>query len=251
MIHIGEIPNPSDIMLQRFQQDGFGGAGFKALSKEEFAIGPHRALLVNYEQPDENGVNWQKWGLLFGNEEKTTMIVAAYPSDAAAELSGPIKETLLGVKLDPKYNQYVTRNTVGPATGKMKRARSLRDEEVYFETDESKPRTGVSPFLMVSKLNPRDEAHDKREFATVVAETANGSTGTRIKSIEPITLDGVEGFEIYAETEDQATGAPVSMYVVVLLPPGGYYRIRGSVGADRSAEFLPEFRAMVHGWKRS
>jgi hypothetical protein len=251
MIHVAEIAVDSQPMIERLKKGDVGKPAITLLSMEEFMIGPHRALLMNYEQPDAAGTNWQKWSLMFGNDEKTTMLVAAYLPEAAADLSEPIRSTLTGVKLAPTYSQYSTRNSVGPGTGKLKRDRMSRNKEMYFEVDGPERKTGTSPFLLISEVRKRDEAHDKKEFATAVAKTSNGSEGVVVKSIQPIKLSGVEGYEIYADTQEEGTGAPTSMYLVVLLPPGGYLRIRGSVAKERAAEFLPEFKAMAHGWKQS
>jgi hypothetical protein len=74
---------------------------------------------------------------------------------------------------------------------------------------------------------------------------------TAVTTTTPISIDGLDGYEIVADAQDASSGTPLAMYQVMLFDNNrSYILIQGLVGANVRAEYLPEFRSMARSFKK-
>jgi hypothetical protein len=148
-----------------------------------------------------------------------------------------------------------TPNTVGPGTGKLTRIVRGAVLEAYSENGELDENEIVAPWLMTytKPLDPRIKTdEDKALLATNVAKLNHGGLpNVRVLSTEPITIDGVNGYEFVVNADSKEAQTTLAIYMAVLFPDDNYTLIRGSADKSVADEWIPEFRAMAHGWKKS
>jgi hypothetical protein len=171
--------------------------------------------------------------------------VVATPSQAP----GPPGPPSTGVIRD-----FAGEGMVGPGTGKLKWVASESEPgklNVYTPDGTFNPDSVIDPWLIVV-TRPRDQNIDKRKAATIkVSNDSKHFKDFQILSTTPVTIDGVEGYEILSQGEALTTPTMMSIYSVILFPtPNTYFIIRGQSTQADEDQWLPEFRTMAHGWKK-
>lgn len=96
-IMVTEIPGPYSQVTKKFNERDLGAKGMKLIEKKPVNIQEHDGLLLNVAQ-SAHGREFMKWLLVFGSEQKTILVTAAFPRETANELSEKIKSSLLSVE---------------------------------------------------------------------------------------------------------------------------------------------------------
>ncbi len=106
------------------------------------------------------------------------------------------------------------------------------------------------PMLVVAPSLDHRWIARPREYAEGLIQGLPGLTEARITERRLITVGDLDGVEMIGVARDRESGLEVAVYQTLLLTkPGGYFRIFGQVAADKSAEFLAEFRRVAEGFQ--
>jgi len=142
-------------------------------------------------------------------------------------------------------------------------------EDVDFRVDSSRLKLtrGIPKMLMYTKdgvlpVNPGAPLFavapslsavpvaDRQQFALDrLRQTAHTATRT-VRSHEPVTIDGLDGYETFTEASDTGSGTPLAVYQVILFDNSRYILMQGLVGERLAAEYVPEFKAMAVSFRR-
>jgi hypothetical protein len=135
---------------------------------------------------------------------------------------------------------------------RLKVANRLTNMLILTETGDLSQGPSGAPFLIVgSSIVPSDigdvEAFSRRRIGQTETIVGLGNlTGA------PVTIDGIEGYELLADARDDDPSArPLRIYQVILPEGSHYFIIQGITGADRAAEMIPEFRAVARSLRRN
>lgn len=101
-IKVNEIEANVVGLLKGFNKKYLSDNGMKELYRENLMINNHPACLVQVEQL-ENGIPFNKWMLIIGDQETTYMVIGAYPKSHELKLSVAIKEALMGIYPDHRF----------------------------------------------------------------------------------------------------------------------------------------------------
>lgn len=106
------------------------------------------------------------------------------------------------------------------------------------------------PMVVVASSLDRRWISQPQVYAEGLIQGLPGLTEVRITERKLVTVGDLDGVETIGVAKDRESGLEVAIYQALLLTkPGGYFRVFGQVAADKSAEFLPEFRRIAEGFK--
>lgn len=71
-----------------------------------------------------------------------------------------------------------------------------------------------------------------------------------IESLKPVTIDGLNGYEILAKAKDIRSTTPMTIYQVVLYEGQGYYIMQGLVSTKAANAYVPSLKEMARSFKR-
>ena len=247
------IPGPFAEVSAGFNKENLASRGLALLARGDVQVGKQPGILVHFEQTAA-GIEFQKWALIFGDEQKTTLVTATYPKDRASALSMTLKAAVLSTQPDSSQLADPAADlpfTLGPPD-KLKLATGLPRTLIY--TLDGKLGGDKSPenplFIAAPSLGKFASIFSSQETAQRRLQATAETKNLEIISHEPVTMDGLEGFESLADAEDKATGTPIVVYQVMLFSDESYIVMTGMVGKARADEFLPEFKQLAHSLKR-
>ena len=228
----------------------------KILSREKVTVDGLQGVLLHTEKsvPDGEGtIIRRQWDCVFGDGKESTLVSGVYYQDLPPIVAASLRAAVLSTKRDnsppPKPGDRQSFTLQAPTTLK------LVDEswKYYAYTEDGKvPTKSVdSPILSAGNF-PKEfqPASNRREFAEELLRGERGLEKFEIKTCEEITLDGLPGYELFANAVLAKSQKPVVLYYVVLFQPKEYIGISGYCGAANSDTYLPEFIAMAHSLKR-
>lgn len=234
-----------------FTQEQMNRRGWTLESKREVTVDDLPGVLVHFEQPAGNKV-FLKWSLVFGNDGKTTLVTATFPKAQEAVLSAQLKSAVLSARRSaaapPALGADLPFTLAAPQ--RLKLTPGVNKVLVYTKDGAIPAKSPKDPLFIVAPSIGKVVAPDARQFAE---SRLRGTAHTRQLSVtrtEPITIDGLSGYESLAEAEDATSGAPLIIYQVILFDPGSYIILQRLVGAELSGEFVPEFKALARSLRR-
>jgi len=245
------LPEAFEKLAHGFTAEHMQPRGMKLLGKQPLRIEGQSALLIHFTQ-SAGGTEWEKWALALGDATHTVLITATFPAEHRKRLSPLLEATLRSTRLDPEFPQG--RPAQPPfQLGETHKLKAVPDTGLglaYTEDGLLMANRPESPlFVAAPSLGPVLVA-DPRAYAEEKLRQTAKTTGITLQSHEPITIDGLSGFESLAEAKDEASDTPLTLYQVLLFDADRYVVMVGIVGAARRDDYLPEFRALARGFRR-
>lgn len=244
-IQVSVVPGPLAQTRKGMTKEGLAQRGMALVSQEAATVNEQSATLLHVRQ-EANGVEFEKWLVLAGDDRTTVLLVATTPAPAAEPLRAALRTALLGARWDPAaptdlFDGLPFRLT---PSGTLTDAKRTGDNVLLTEPDP--PVQGVERAVYVAgvSLNPVEipslAAFARHRAAATASVKALGNVrGTAIE------VAGLEAYELVADGKDTASSAPVLVYQVVIRDGKGYWLVQGVVAADRAAECLPLFRRIT------
>jgi hypothetical protein len=245
------IPAPYSQVSAGFTKELMTAKGWVLQSRDEVKVNGLPGILVHFEQPAGDEV-FLKWSFVFGDDQKTTMVTAAFPKALEQALSARLKSAVLSLRPDratppdPGADLPFTLAAtpkLKPSPGISKTIAFTRDGVVMIKSP------GDPLFIATSSLGEvvvgdRKKLAEQRVLGTVHTKQL------KEKSNDAITIDGLDGFESLSEAEEDLSGTPLIVYKVMLFDEGSYILMQGHVGTKLRDEFLPEFKAIARSFRR-
>jgi hypothetical protein len=243
------IPGPFAETTKGFTAAGLKTRGMTLRSKENISIEGQTGLLINLVQT-VNNTEFSKWIVVFGNQQETKMVTATFPTANTAKLSAPLKSVVLTAKNDLTSPQLGA--NVGftiAAANKLKITRGMGKTLMYTKDGVVPVKSRLDPLFLVAPSLSQVTIVDRQKFATDRLAKTGSIKIDAVTTTNPITIDGLDGYEIIADAQD-AAGTALTLYQVMLFEDKSYLLIQGIVGTKIRDEYLPEFKAMARSFKK-
>jgi hypothetical protein len=248
-IMVTEIPGPFAEVSNGFTPESAAGQGMAFLQRDEMTIADHDGLLVHMRQEGRNGV-FLKWAVLFGNDEMTVIITAAFPEERGEAFSAALRESVLQARWNPS-------KALDPFEGlpfTLAETEALRiatrsANTLLFTKDGLLPHEATQDPLLVAGASVSAVAiKDQERFASDRLQTTAGVADLTIRTRDTITIDGLPGRLIIADGQDEVFGAPSVVFQVMLFEGDSYYLIQGFSKAGDEEENLAAFRRVAESF---
>ncbi len=239
---------------------GFGDAaavaarGMKIINREEIKNANVTGILLQIEQQTELGM-FSKWLYATGDANETLFVTATFPRDSENSLSNEMKRSVLSARWDKDAKPVVNELgfTIQPA-GDLQRNDvvtialmfSTRGVAVVEKDDEAM--FIASPSISnVAAENPRTFAESR------VKQLNKDFSNVRIKSSVPVEIDGLNGYQVIAEANDNFKGRMrnITIHQTMLFDKASYFLMVGIVESSHAEKNLQAFRQMARSFKRT
>lgn len=250
-IMVTELPGPVGEVRKGMTKEGLATRRMVLLESQEVQVDGREALLLQVQQQAE-GVEFQKWFLIAGDERGTTLVVGTFPSSAAEALSAPVRRAVLSAAWDRQAKVDVFEALLYrlEPTPKLKIANRINNMIVFNEAGSLGPLEPGEPFYIAGNAVAKTDIADVAAFSrTRALQTANISLLRNARG-RPIRVDGLDAYELLADATHRGSGMPIQFYQVIAPADGTYFIFQGFVETDRAAEFLTEFRHITETFRR-
>ena len=248
-IMITEIPGPYSEIVKGMTKENFLSKGVKTKKFENLTINGLPALLIHGIQ-NAYGYTFTKYILIFGNETETIMINGAFP-DNMKEIGVQVKKSILSAIYDEKrvVDPFETIDySIDASKAGLKFGKNISNS-LIFTIDGIVPTNSTDKTtLMVSKSFSTITIEDKKLFVMNKLKQLY-TVETTIKYTNEISIDGINGFEAFAETKNKKTNNTEYVYQVILFSDNLYYIIIAST-ADSTNERIEQLKETIKTFKR-
>ncbi|HEX6373638.1 MAG TPA: hypothetical protein VF006_32225 [Longimicrobium sp.] len=250
-IMVTEVPAAFSLMESRLTPQAFAGQGMVLRGSEPFAVDSLRGRLISASQQAPDGVTYDKWVLMFGDDSATAIVTATYPQDSAASCSEPMKQAVLTARwsrapADP-LGGIGFRVTTGP---RLRIATRLGNSVAINETGTLPNTVPGAPLLVIGTSVAEVDLGDLEAFARRRLMQMPGISNYSNVSGCPLTIDGAAAHQLTADAVQTDDSTPLKLFQVVLPEGSHYILVQGLVAADRAADFIPEFQAIARSLHR-
>ena len=252
-IMVLSFPAPTEEMVNAFSDPtGLEQRGITLISQEAISISNQPGILAQLEQ-QAHGQTFSKWILIFGENNKTTLINANFPKALTEELSAPIKASLLSTQADQTLATPAPEETVDftitPTPG-MELALSMGGMLLYSEDGELNGENPEAPLFIISPSFSDVLVNDPGQFSRDRLQQTEQVDAIELITETPITIDDLEGYEITATGQDTNNKTPLLIYQTILFAEDRYYIMQGLVGETSGGTYLTDFKAMAESFQR-
>ena len=246
------IPGPFAEVTKGFTKETLATRGIGLLSKRDVRIANQAGLLLNLSQ-NAYGQEFQKWISVTGDETKTQVVTATFPTSKSGELSEAMRAVVLSATpLSTTGDTPSLPFEIGTVEGLVNVKRfAAMGKMVAFTKDGRIPAAQpTDPLFIVAPSLGDVPIDDQRTFAE---RRLNQTAHTKIDSIErvsDISIDRIKGIEIEAIGRDQKSENELMVYQVMLFPKeGGYILMTGLVGNSERDDYLPKFKSLARTYR--
>jgi hypothetical protein len=252
-IMVTELPGAFSEMDARLTPEALAEGGMTVRSADSLTVGGRPGRLFALTQ-QVDGVAFEKWVLVFGDEDGTAFVTGAYPRESAATLSEPIRLAVLSARRSgrPVGDPFEGIGFRIDPGSRLRIAERMGNTLAINGTGTLPNDDPGAPFLVVGPSISEVELDDVEAFSRIRA----GRLGNmlRLSSITgggPVTIDGGAGWELFADVTDLDDETPIKMYQVVIPEGGNYILLQAFVDEARAAAFIPEFQAIARSLRRT
>jgi len=249
-IVVVEIPGPYSQVTSKFTADGLRAGGIILRKQENVTIGGKTGMLLDVTQV-AGQLQVEKWILVFGTEQESTLITATMLQDHAGELSAALRTALLSTTVSTGPVDLLAGMDFTITTSDQLKLTQAPGKMLAFTKDGVMPSKSVEDPLFIAVKTPVTTPIADLEQAAL--QRLQQTATTKINSIEskqPIEIAGLKGFEIEALGQHTGSGAPLAVYLVLMADSESLVMMQGLVGASQRQTFLPQFKAMARSYQR-
>jgi hypothetical protein len=250
-IVVTEMPAPVAEIKKAMNKEDLATKGMVLLESETLKHAGKDALLVKVSQ-QASGIDFLKWMLITGEERATTLVVGTFRSDTEDELSAPMRTAVLSSSFGaaPKDAFEGLLFRIAPSA-KLKLAGRVSNMLLLNESGTTTPVAPEAPLYVIGSSMGEAAIGDLPAFAQArAAKTAKVKDVRNFKG-QPIKLDGLDAYELVADATDAKSGKALRLYQVIAPEGNNYFIAQGLVGAQRAAEFVPEFQRVTGSFKQA
>jgi hypothetical protein len=246
-----KMPAPYEKMLDGLSPEQMKKRGFIDRGRQVNEVGGTPGMLLHFDQLGPNGQLFTKWTLIFGDDAKTIIVTAAFPKEMEEQLSAQLKAAVQSTRLDdstpPEAGSDLPFTLQGSA--KLKAMAGTSGALVFLRDGAVPGKSPKDPLFIAAPVVREIAPENRRVHAERRLHLTAQIQDLAIKSTDPITVDGLEGYETIAEAKDKQSGTPLAVYQVILFVDDAYILMQGMVGIDLSEEYSPEFKAVARSLK--
>ena len=247
------MPAPFDEVTAGFTPQQMLLKAMRLKTKDTIRVGGNQGLLLGVWQRAA-GIDFNKWIVVFGDAEQTTLITATYPEVYADDLTEPLRNVVLSARSDttakpaPEARAGFAITPIEP----FKAADTVTGPSVLSYTLGGKAqmtRPGEPVFIAAASLGSAPVGGHKQATIKRLFQTALISE-VLVEETTAVRIDGLEGYAVRAAATHTPTSTPITLYHVMLFDDRSYYILQGRVGQDEEDRYLPMFKDMAASFKR-
>jgi hypothetical protein len=244
-IVVSEVPLSATMMRASLTPENAAKRGMVVSGSETVQLGDEDASLYSIVQNVQGSV-YHKWMIVFGSEEKTIMVVATFLEKYAPEMSEPAKAALLSVSRDPDapLDYFEGLSFQIEESSRLKIVRRVGNMITLGGNDE--PGAPDLPDLLYLIGSSFEAATgDVKGFSERRLKASYGVVDIEIVEGRPVTIAGLEGYEIVATASDEDSADPLTLYQAILPGEDVYYIAYGQSAPADAEVYLSEFRQVT------
>lgn len=228
MIMAMEVPGAYSDISKGFKAESLQSQGMELKTKHEIRVADMDGFIIELDH-NTMGMTFSKHIIIYGNDTSSTIINGICLKDSL-ELGKKIKQSILttyvdlGVKSDPRE---ALDYTINEEVGSMKFV-AVMGNAMLFNRDLMTPTESEDKAtLLVDKSFAKLEIIDEKLFCiSRLSKYGDNFSLLTHREIKKITLDNLDGFELFAKNEDIEEE---EMYQVILFDKqGGYFIFVGT-----------------------
>jgi hypothetical protein len=235
-----------------FTKEQLKTRGWILRSRQEVKVDNLPGILIHFEQPLGNRV-FLKWSLVFGDDQKTSIVTATFPKSYEKKWSTLLKSAVQSSTRITQQNPPEIGASLPftiTAAKKMKLTQSISRSLTYTKDGMMPGKSSMDPIFIAVPSIGKVVVINKLSYAEKLIQQTPYVKKLSVKSTEPITIADLQGFESIAEAEDTDSGILLTVYQVILFDQDSYIRMIGTTGTKFRTEYLPEFKAMARSLQR-
>ncbi len=248
-IMIIDIPGPYSETSKGITKENLLSKGIELIKTEQLTINGLSAIFVTGKQ-QAYGNNYKKYVLVVGSENETIMINGVY-TENQKKTGEAIKKSMLSVvyEADKKINPFdFLEYTIDVSETKLKLGKSMANS-LIFTTDGQVPTASADKTnLIVAKSFSNVSPEDKKLFSVNRLKQSPIEI-INLEYTKEISIDGLDGYEIYATGKDKKTTETENIYQVMLFNEEFYYIFFGTT-SDETTLSIEEIKKAVRTFKR-
>jgi hypothetical protein len=250
-IVVTEIPGAYQQVTADFTAANLKTRGMNQLSRDNVTIAGYPGLLVRVSQ-SANATTYNKWIAVFGDEKETVSIVATLPASGDASLL----RSLRNITTSAKWNRtkvvdpFADLKFTVTATPDLKFAKRIQNALLYNKSGVFQSSDPDDPILVVSQAISTVIVSDPQQYAQKRLAQTQQAKNIKIVATTPMTINGLQGYEIIADASDATNNRPIVIYQVMLFEGQTYYIIQGLVGSNAKSKYLPEFKKIATSFRK-
>jgi hypothetical protein len=250
---VTELPGPYKEVSASFTVENLKSRGMLLQTTEKVTIDGYNGLLIKFTQ-EAYGQNYDKLGVLFGDDQETIFIIASFLVEQEKDLLSPMKNSLLSAKWDRKKSVDPFADLdFGISEGDSLKFTKRVQSNLLYTKGGKFPVAVEEPILIIGKVvsdSPDNAQIDAKAVSEARIKESVENKNIMIQSGEALTIDNLNGYELVASGEDSATNTPVAIYQVMLFEGKNYYIIQGIVGTKTKDVALVEFKKLARSFKK-
>jgi hypothetical protein len=249
---ITEVPAPVGELSKAMTKEALASQGMTLLSSRTQTVDGRERLLLHVAQ-QAAGVDFLKWMLLSGDQNKSSMVVGTYPKSAESKVGGAVKAAVLsavpaaagGGDVFEGLRFRVT------ATPTLKISTRMGNMLLLTETG-NRPPVGPNEALYVVGSSLGSTAMGGlKDFSQARASQTAALKDVRNFKGRDMKLDGLPAYELTADGNDVRSGAAMKLYQVIAADGDGYFIAQGLVATARAKQSIAEFQRVTNSFKRT
>ncbi|RZK48806.1 MAG: hypothetical protein EOO99_08855 [Pedobacter sp.] len=225
--------------------------GFEVLKMENYRINnlPARLTFSSYLL---NGFKQKHYQLMLEVGKETIILNAHFAFDQE-DLEEALKKSLLSVVYDAKIEvkpKDVLPFKVSTAGTRFKLAKTTPTTLSYSTDGQFPPASRAHSMFIVMNAVKLDQTTDKKQWVLESKKQNKTITSVQVAFINEITIDGLDGYEVYFKGKSKDKGLIENHYEVFLFSPfGAVYKLSG-LTADPTNKTLEEFKKIARTFER-
>ena len=251
-IMVNEIPGPVSQVGAGLTREGLASHGMTLLESQRTKVAGRDGLLVHASQAAA-GMQFEKWMVLFGDDAQSVMVTAVFPLDSAESLSGAMKRAVLSTRWNSaaKVDHFDGLPFRIDETKVLKIANRMSNMLLLTEGGEKVVANPSDPLLVVGVSIGDIDLSDLETFARDRIAQIEQITAVAQLQGRTTTVDQLPAYELTAQARDKKSGAPLSVYQLVVADQRRYFLVQGLVGDSRAPDFVPQFRLVGNSLARA
>lgn len=223
-----EVPTSFEEIKDGFTKEALLSKGVVLKNTEAFKLDTLDALLMTGTQSAQ-GVLYRKLMLVFGNDKVVVLVTCAYP-DHLPELEPEIRKSLSSVILEPdlELDPYDGIDFFVDTNGSLLRFAKNIATAVAYSRDGLFPTESEDKSSLIVAKSFSDTIPEDRKLFAINRIKQQPFDLLKIDSVLPITIDGISGYEIFANAAHKTSGDEYNIYQVILFSDALYYIFLGT-----------------------
>lgn len=247
-IMITELPTNYMVIVNSFTADALAKAGLVLMKSDTISFNGMTAYTYFIKQK-ANEVTFNKQVFIFGNEQQTVMVNGMYPEKETA-----LGEIILSSMKSVQYNATAAENgreavkfALDPTGTSMIYSGYVSGALMYSQDGKMPTQSPDEAVFTVASSFSSASIEDTKAYTQTRLKSLPYGEETVIKSITPVTIYGINGYEIVADGKDKENESQL-IYLVMLYPDNANYYIMLGMTNKNFDTYLADFRKMAQSF---